>query len=435
MNTGFPFRGGYWNNGSNAGLGALYLSSSRSYVYSSIGFRPALDTARSNHLKGGCQCVLEKDAVTSAIAETKNKAPDASGACSFEMIYSFENLLSAAYSCRKGKTTANASMQFFANLEENIIALQNELIWDEYTISPYHHFYVFEPKRRLISAPNFRDRVVHRAIINIIESKIDAMFINDSYACRKGKGTHSGASRAQQMIRKASKKGRVYALKADIHHYFSSINHATLKLLVSRKVACEKTTLLLFRIIDESPTDQVGVGIPLGNLTSQLFANIYLNELDRFVKTKLKAKNYVRYMDDFVIIHNSKKQLHDWRQCIELFLAEELELKTNSKTQVFPISKSNGRALDFLGYRIYQSHRLLRKSSVKRIKSKLKKFHKKYRDGTIEQKAITQAITSWVAHANHADTFHLRTHLFKQTFKRGSNNAVHTQRQNTQRHI
>lgn len=419
MITGFPIRGGNWNNGSNAGIGALNLNNSRSNANSNIGFRPALDTARSNRLKGRCQCVLEKDAVTSAIAETKNKAADALAACSFEQIYDFDNLLSAAYSCRKGKTTARSSMFFFANLEENIIALQNELMWGMYLVSEYHHFYVFEPKRRLISAPNFRDRVVHRAIANIIEPAIDKTFSRDSYACRKGKGTHAGADRVQGMIRDAAKKGKVYALKADIHHYFSSIDHATLKRLLNIKVKCPTTRDLLFYIIDSSPADAPGVGIPLGNLTSQIFANIYLNELDRFVKITLQAENYARYMDDVVIISNDKAQLHAWREQIELFLMDELKLKTNSKTQVFPIAKNNGRALDFLGYRIYQSHRLLRKSSVKRIKSKLKKFHKEYREGTVGEKEITQSITSWIAHAKHADTFGLRSQLLKSAFKKG----------------
>lgn len=435
MKTGFPIRGGNWNNGSNAGLGALNLNNTRTNTNNNIGFRPALDDARSSNLKGFCQCNLEKDAVTTANAEIEKRDSDASGSCLFEEVYSFDNLLSAAYSCRKGKTTAKSSMMFFDKLEENVIAIQNELMWMMYSVDEYRHFYVYEPKRRLISAPSFRDRVVHRAISNVIEPIIDKTFIKDSYACRKAKGTHAGADRVQAMIRATAINGPVYALKADIFHYFSSIDHGKLKSLLDIKVKCEVIRSLLYYIIDSSPSDGEGVGIPLGNLTSQIFANIYLNELDRFVKAKLKASNYVRYMDDFVIIGNNKETLQGWRKEIEVFLGEELGLKTNSKTQVFPVSKRNGRALDFLGYRIYQSHRLLRKSSVKRIKAKLKGFHKKYSRGEIGMSDITPSIKSWVAHASHADTFHLRAHLFKQTFKRGSNNAVHTQKQNTQRHI
>jgi retron-type reverse transcriptase len=419
--TQFPLRGGNWNNGSNAGLGALNFNNSRSNSNNNIGFRPALDNARSTNFKELCQCENEKDAITSAIAEKTTATIDESNSCIFTEIYSFENILTAAYQCRKGKTKNASTLQFFNNLEENIIQLQNELIWNMYKMSPYRHFYVFEPKRRLISAPHFRDRVIHRAIHNIIEPMIDRQFIFDSYACRKNKGTHAGADKAQKIIKKVEKSnGKAYALKADISKYFSSIEHEKLKELITLKVKCPKTLKLLFYIIENSPCDKDGVGIPLGNLTSQLFANIYLNELDRFVKHKLKAKNYIRYMDDFVIVHNSKSQLHEWRKQIEKFINQKLKLKTNNKTQIFPIAKSNGRALDFLGYRIYSSHKLLRKSSVKRIKSKLKKFRKQFKNGDISLKEINQGIQSWLGHASHANTHKLKSKILNTMFTRGN---------------
>jgi retron-type reverse transcriptase len=421
MNTRnrLPLRGGNWNNGSNAGLGALNLNNPRSNANSNIGFRPAPDNARSNHPTGCCQCNFEKDAVAPAIAETQIKPVDASLGCTFDEIVCFENLLHAAYSCRQGKTKANATLSFFNNLEENIIQIQNELIWGLYSLAPYHHFYVFEPKRRLISAPHFRDRVVHRAIYNIIEPMFDCQFIYDSYACRRNKGTHKGADRAQRFIRQVEQKhGKAYALKADISRYFSSIDHCILKSIVEAKLQCERTKALLFYIIDNSPSDAMGVGIPLGNLTSQIFANVYLNELDRFAKHKLKAKRYLRYMDDFTIIHHDKNQLHKWRRDIEQFLHCHLRLKTNSKTQVFPIAKSNGRSLDFLGYRIYSTHRLLRKSSVKRIKTKLKKCRAQYERGEISLDEINPCIQSWLGHASHANSFNLKRALFREPFRR-----------------
>lgn len=291
-----------------------------------------------------------------------------------------------------------------------------------YQSSAYHHFYVFEPKRRLISAPNFRDRVVHRAIYNIIEPLFDKTYCYDSYACRHNKGTHKGADRAQLFIKRVEQKyGKAYALKADISRYFSSIDHHILKSIIAQKIKCERSKSLLFYVIDSSPSDEFAVGIPLGNLTSQIFANLYLNELDRFVKHHLKAKNYVRYMDDFVIIHHEKIQLHEWRRQIELYLNQNLRLKTNAKTQVFPISRNNGRGLDFLGYRIYSDHRLLRKCSVKRIKSKLKKFHLDYGNGEINISDINQSIQSWIGHAKHANAHGLMTKLFSQAFTRNDN--------------
>lgn len=294
-------------------------------------------------------------------------------------------------------------------------------------MSPYHHFYVFEPKRRLISAPAFRDRVVHRAIYNIIEPLFDRRFIYDSYACRRNKGTHAGANRAQSFIRTIENKhGKAFAFKADISKYFGSIDHAILKSLIGRKLKCGRTKALLNYIIDNSPSETVGRGIPLGNLTSQVFANIYLHELDLYCKHTLKAKCYLRYMDDFVIVHHDKRQLHQWRALVEAFLNTMLRLETNAKTQVFPISPMNGRALDFLGYRIYSTHKLLRKSSVKRIKAKLKKFHKLYASHDIDLPTINQNIQSWLGHASHADSYRLREKLLNQPFYRAKGDIADT---------
>ncbi|MGL5660339.1 MAG: reverse transcriptase/maturase family protein, partial [Aeromonas sp.] len=377
-------------------MGALNLNNAPSNRNSNIGFRPAFDDARRCNPKGCSQCDLEKDAASSAIAGIKIAPIDASLGGTFLKICSFDNLLSAAYSCRSGKTTAPATLKFFYQLEENIIALHNELMWGEYLPSPYHHFYVFEPKRRLISAPHFRDRVVHRAIYNILEPLLDKTYIHDSYACRRGKGAHSGADRAQAFIRKVeASHGRAYALKADISRYFASIDHDTLKRLLAAKIGCRQAMALLELIIDTSP-GELGVGIPLGNLTSQIFANVYLHELDRFAKHQIRAANYIRYMDDFVIIHHDKAQLQQWRADVERFLYASLRLRTNSKTQVFPISPRGGRALDFLGYRIYATHRLLRRCSVKRIKTKLKAYRRQYAAGELNVSEVQQKIQSWL---------------------------------------
>lgn len=416
-----PIRGGNWNNGSNAGLGALNLNNSRLNANSNIGFRPALDHASSISLKGLCQCNLEKDAVASVDTGILNRPVDASPGCIYEQIYDFDNLLRAAYACRKGKTKKLPTLRFFDNLEENIIQLQNELIWNHYQISPCKEFFVFEPKRRLIQAPEFRDRVVLRAIFNIVEPLFDKTYIHDSYACRNAKGTHKGADRAQQFIRRVERAhGRAYAFKADVRRYFSSIDHHILKTLLSQKIRCDRTLALLCYIVDCSPSDGVGVGIPPGLLTSQIFANIYLHELDRFAKHGLGARHYIRYMDDFVIVHHDKQQLHQWRREVETFLRCQLRLSLNSKTQVFPIGVKQGRALDFLGYRIYSSHRLLRKCSVKRIKTKLKKFHRQYAAGEIDITHINPKIQSWLGHAGHANTYGLRKALLEQPFRRAS---------------
>lgn len=413
MRNPMPLRGGNWNNGSNAGLGALNFNNARSNSNSNIGFRPALDDARSNHFTECCPCISEKDATASAIAETSIRPVDASAGCLFSKLYQFDHLLSAAYACRKGKAYKTPTLQYFNNLEENLIELQNNLIWGSYEPAPHHKFFVFEPKKRLINAPAFKDRVLHSALYKLLYPLFDRTFIFDSYACRVGKGTHAGADRAQKFIRQVeSGHGKAYVLKADISRYFASIDQDILKGLLVKKVRCQGVLNLLLKIIDTSPADAPGKGIPLGNLTSQLFANIYLHELDRFAKHTLKAKRYVRYMDDFIFVHHDKKQLHQWRKQVNEFLWRELKLTTNHKTQVFPVGIRFGRSLDFLGYRMWSTHRLIRKNSVKRIKANLKKYSKLRAAGVLTLRDIEHKIQSWLGHASHANTHNLKQSLF-----------------------
>ncbi len=332
----------------------------------------------------------------------------------FDQIIAFENLHRAALRSRKGKRHRKEVAAFFANLEENLIQLQNELIWHQYRVGRYRNFYVYEPKKRLVAALPFRDRVVQHAIVNVIEPLFDQRFIDDSFACRSSKGTHAGADRAQQFIRIVQRNyGQPYVLKADIYHYFASIDHDIAKQLLARRISCQKTLQLLSDIIDSSP----GKGIPLGNLTSQLVANIYLHELDWFAKHVLHIRYYIRYMDDFVITHHDKKQLQIWRQAIEGFLWRELRLKTNNKTQVFPVGY-RGRALDFLGYRIYTTHRLLRKNSIKRIKAKLKQYRQSLTKGRLSLTQIRVRLQSWLGHCRHCHSYLLRKKLLGQSLKR-----------------
>ena len=337
----------------------------------------------------------------------------------FEKIVEFDNLYFAAKEAEKGKRYKSPVMKYMENVEENIINAQNHLIWGSYTPSNHRRFAVYEPKLRIISAPPFSDRVVHHAIHRVIEPVINKRFIYDSYACRKGKGTHAAADRAQSFIRIVKRNhGSVYALKADIAKYFNSINHATLKYIVGTHINCKRTLVLLEKIIDHSDTDNAGVGIPIGNLTSQLFANMYLNELDQFVKHGLREKFYVRYMDDFIIIHHDKEHLQRVRKTIEEWLSVNLQLKTNNKTQVFPISSGNGRALDFVGYRIYATHKLLRKCTQKRFKHKIKRLRKLYAQGEVELDDISPIISSYLGCAKHAQSYDFIKYVLSVPFVR-----------------
>ena len=326
----------------------------------------------------------------------------------YSKIYSFENIYIAYLKARKNKRYHPEVLNFSENLEENLINIQKELIYKIYKTGEYKHFVVYEPKERLISALPFKDRVVQHAICNIIEPIFEKSFIYDSHACRKGFGVLSGVLRTTKFLRIVSQNSeKVYCLKGDISKYFPSIDHEVLKQCIRKRIKCKDTLNLIYEIIDKSGDT---CGMPIGNLTSQLFANIYLNELDHYVKNTLKVKYYIRYMDDFVILSNDKKQLNQILNNIKSFLQTKLKLKLNRKTQVFLVKQ---RSIDFLGYKIWSTHRLLRKCNIKRTKRKFKKFQKLYKERAITLKDINPSIMSWLGHAKWADSYKLRVKIFR----------------------
>lgn len=329
----------------------------------------------------------------------------------FPSIYDFESLHAAYLRARKGKRECSDVLLFSRDLESRLIELQNELIWGTYKTGAYRTFFVYEPKQRLVAALPFRDRVVQHSIVATIEPIWERRFIHDSYACRPQKGTHSGANRAQEYLQAVQRQhGRAFALKADISKYFPSIDHVIIKRLLAKRIACQQTLQLIFCIID-SWEDAPGRGLPIGNLTSQLLANIYLHELDEFVKYHLRERYYARYMDDIIVIHHDKAHLHRQRKIIEAFLGDRLRLETNRKTQVFPVGLQRGRALDFLGYRIWATHRRLRVGSVRRMRAKLRAFVAAMKAGHLDSGRAQATIRSWVAHTLHADAYRIRKKL------------------------
>lgn len=341
----------------------------------------------------------------------------------YEQIYAFENLLDAWRKARKGKRRQREVLRFEADLEGNIIQLQNELIWQQYQPGAYRYFTVPQPKPRQIAALPFRDRVLQHAINTIIEPIFEARFISDSFACRPGRGTHACADRAQHFLRAVRRQhGRAYALKADIAKYFASIHRPTILRILERNIACRRTLDLIRTVIyaDGTATE---FGIPIGNLTSQLMANIYLHQLDIEIKHGLRARYYCRYMDDFIIIHHDKQYLHAARAHIEDWLQSNLLLRTNNKTQVAPVANRNGMSLDFVGYRIYPTHRLLRRDSIKRIKTSLHRLRRQFAAGEIELPQVRAVVSSWIAHASHADTHGLREKILSEF--RFSRSAAH----------
>ena len=318
----------------------------------------------------------------------------------YPQIYDFSNLELSYKKARRCKRFRAEVLRFTERKEENLIDIQNHLIWKSYRPGEYRKFTVTEPKERQIMALPFRDRVMQHAVNNIIEPLFDKSFIYHTYACRKDKGAHKASDALTGWLYEYHAAGkRAYCLKADISKYFQSIHHGTLKWIIRKRIKCPDTLWILDMIIDNSECD-TGRGIPVGNLSSQLFANIYLSELDRFVKHKLRIHHYMRYMDDFIILSDDKQALHGVLSEIHDFLEDELHLKLNPKTDIFPVK--NG--VDFVGYRHYHSHKKVRKSSIKRMNKRVKQF----KEGKMPRERFIATLVSWLGHITHADTWHLR---------------------------
>ncbi len=261
----------------------------------------------------------------------------------------------------------------------------------------YRQFYVYDPKKRLISAPPFEDRIVHHALVNVVEPLFERRFIYDSYACRKEKGVHKAVLRLQSFLRRAKRhSNRVFVLKADISKYFPSIDHNVLISILKRTIGDRRAMWLCERIIKHKCVNSEGKGIPVGALTSQLFANVYLDQLDHFIKDRLGVKFYVRYMDDFIILAGTKAYLWNVLEKIKGFL-ERLKLKLNPKTSVFPAE----RGVDFAGYRTWATHILPRKRNVKKFRRKAKWMMKAYALGKIDLSYIKPRLMSFLGYMKH----------------------------------
>lgn len=309
---------------------------------------------------------------------------------------------------------------FEVNLEWELHRLKEELQAGSYQPGPYTTFQIYDPKERMISAAPFRDRVVHHALCNIIEPIFEPTLIKDTYANRKGKGTHAGIRRCQDFLRQYK-----YVLKADIRKYFPSIDHAILKEIIRRKIKCKPTLELIDKIIDNSNRQERVMnyfegdnlfsllerakGLPMGNLTSQFFANLYLSPFDHFMKEEMRIKEYVRYVDDYVAFHQDKKELHSIKKESEAFLSEKLRLLTHPRKSQISTTKDG---ITFLGQRIFTTHRRLRRENVQRFRKRLNERLENYRSGNLQPDLLECQLNSWLGHAKQADTFRLRKQIY-----------------------
>jgi retron-type reverse transcriptase len=332
-------------------------------------------------------------------------------------IYNISNLILAWRKARKGKTKKLYVKEFEKDTLGNILKLYEELKDESYFPKPLKTFILRDPKTRKISKSDFRDRIVHHALIRVLEPIFDKIFIYDSCANRKGKGNLFALNRFDKFKRKVSRNGKIngwlnnnqvkgYCLKADIKHYFQEVDHEILLKILKKKINDKQTISLIIKIIknNSEKIEEHKKGMPLGNLTSQFFANIYLNELDYFIKHKLKAKYYIRYVDDFVILHESKEKLRFWKDKINEFLENELKLELHpDKSKIIPLS--NG--IDFVGFRNFYYFRLLRKRNI----TKMFLVIKKYQMGDITGEKLMDCFKGWQSYSKWADSHKLRSDM------------------------
>jgi retron-type reverse transcriptase len=344
-------------------------------------------------------------------------------------ITAFANLYQAAQKAQKGKRFRENILAFNYNLEAELLTLKFELETKTYCPGAYRTFEIKEPKPRLISAAPYRDRVVHHALCNVIVPLFERTFIHDSYANRKDFGSHRALRRFTQFAR-----SNRYVLQCDICKYFPSIDHAILKALLRRKLKCPSTLWLLDTLIDGSnpqyptfdyfPGDDLLAplqrqrGLPIGNLTSQFFANVYLNGFDHFIKEQLQIKHYLRYVDDFALFSDDWQQLASARPALEHTLAG-LRLKIHPiKSQLF----ATQQGANFVGFRVLPDRIRIRRENLRRARRRFRTMQHAYAQGNLDSQALSRSLQSWAAHLKHGDTWHLRQQIFNSlVFTKGAN--------------
>ncbi len=322
----------------------------------------------------------------------------------YSQLISIEHLLQAWEEFKVGKRNRKDVQFFERNLENNLFFLNQALIKKTYHHFSYTAFNIYDPKFRHIHKALVRDRIVHHAVVSLIEPIFDKIFIYDSYSCRKNKGTHKAVDRLEKFTRIVSKNYTrgCWALKLDIKKFFPSVDHEILVRLLNKKVTDPDILWLLMNVIESFQSDQgKDKGIPLGNLTSQVFANIYMNELDQFIKHKLKVKYYLRYADDFVIISSKRVDLDQYLEPIISFLNDRLKLCLHPKKIIL---RKLSWGIDFLGYIVLPHYILPRTKTKRRMFKKLEQKR--------ELQNFNQSLQAYLGYLKHANSFKIKMELF-----------------------
>lgn len=336
----------------------------------------------------------------------------------FDEIFSIDNLYAALEDASQGRRYNKDALIYNLDVWAMVQEIWNEIFNGTYSIDRYYIFYVYEPKKRMIMSISFKHRIVQWAIYRVINPVLVKGYIEDSYGCIPGRGSLSAMQRLKYWVVMASRKEEQwFYLKLDISKYFYRISHRVLKKILAKKIKDKRLLKVLYSIIDcehtpfglplgRSPGDVpleerlFDVGMPIGNLLSQLFANVYLNELDQYCKRELQIRFYIRYMDDVIILCNSKLQLRIWKDQIEQFLLQELELHLNKKTCIRPI----GQGIEFVGYRIWADRVVIRKSTTLRIRRALRGMAVKYTDYKITMQDFSETLQSYLGMLEHCDS-------------------------------
>lgn len=327
----------------------------------------------------------------------------------FERIISPENLFSAWDSFKSDKRSKPDVLRFEWNLERNIFQLHRDLKNKTYKHSPYEGFYIKDPKQRHIHKATVRDRILHHAVFSVVNPIFEPTFIPTSFSCWVGYGTHKGVEILEKIMREASRNNTrsCFVLKCDIRKFFDSVNHEILLSIIKKRIKDVDVAWLLESIV-RSYESAPSRGIPIGNLTSQLFANVYMNELDQFVKHRLKVKHYVRYTDDFTLVSENPEELKKLLSPISEFLENELALKLHSNKSIL---RSVCQGVDFLGYVIFPEYRLIRSKTKHRMFKKLEKRMEEYKTGDITKLNFEQSLQSYLGVLSHANTYRIREEL------------------------
>jgi retron-type reverse transcriptase len=343
----------------------------------------------------------------------------------WESVLAFDNLHRAAYQVLRGKRTRAAAGDFFRDLEDNLLRLRDELRAGTYRPGAYRAFWIADPKRRLISAAPLRDRVVHHALINMLEPVFEPRFIHHSYACRKGKGTH----RALRQFTSWARTSR-YVLKMDVRKFFPTIDHAILKQRIRRTIKDPHVLQLCDVIIDGSNQQESVVqhypgddlltpllrrrGVPIGNLTSQFFANVYLDPLDHFVKERLRMRCYLRYADDFCCFHDDKGVLTATRAAVIDVLLGLRQHLNEGKSRIRRVKEG----IEFLGFVVFPDQLRLNRRAIRRQRRRLRRMRAAYAAGDLRWEDVSWSLLAWNAHVSQGTTWRLRGDVFRKAIFR-----------------